>query len=87
MSYSQTTGSGRGLPHSQGHAPGLPGPAPSEGAPFDRDGDRGLAGMGSGGGGETHIISVPSPGISCSQRLSQSLKPRESLEVIRPPFL
>lgn len=82
MSYSQTTGSGRGLPHSQGHAPGLPGPALSEGAPFGRDGDRGLAQE-----GETHILSVPSPGISCSQRLSQSLKPRESLEVIRPPCL
>lgn len=57
MSCGQTTGSGRGLPHSHGRAPGLPALAPSEGAPLDRDGDRGRVEEGQ----STHQCPGPGP--------------------------
>ena len=80
VSCSQTTRSGRGLPDSQGHALGLPGPVPSEGSLFGKDGEGGWEVRGPVWGGESiHPSSVPWPPPTASLTTSPALSPRSSL--------
>lgn len=64
MSCSQTTRSGRGLPGSQGHTLGLPGPAPAEGSLFGKDGEGGWEVRGPVWGGESISALASFHGIS-----------------------